>query len=462
MMQRSLNFASVFAARFVALTALIVLTAAAQGEIAPLLPHQSPHKTMGAATCASSLCHGSVSVWTGSNVLQTEYTTWSRMDKHARAYNLLFNDTSKRIAKNLGLEAPAHQADVCLDCHAHNVPSARHGEKFTVAENITCESCHGPAEKWIRSHVAGDASHVDNIANGLYPTEDPVARAKLCLGCHFGNRDKVITHRIMGAGHPRIHFELDRYTEMAPKHFVIDADYAKRKRVWEGVKVWAIGQAITVVETIDWLNDDKRNRDGVFPELVLFDCHACHRPMAERRFQATTALGAVATPGLVRLNDGGLLMVRAIARSLDASLGERVRTESIALHRAVAGSGNVLAASNALKASCNEVISRLKTTNINAEWLARVLNQLIDDGIAGTYRDVAAAEQASLAMASLGDWLAKQGRLKSASAFQSQWKKLNTVVLQDEKFVPNEFVARLRELKQTVQVSSTTQARGGK
>ena len=56
-----------------------------------------------------------------------------------------------------------------------------------------------------------DATHAGNVARGLYPTSDPVAQARLCLSCHFGNRDKFVTHRMMGAGHPRMSFELETF-----------------------------------------------------------------------------------------------------------------------------------------------------------------------------------------------------------------------------------------------------------
>ena len=95
---------------------------AAMQSRAQLLPYQSPHQTLGTVTCASSLCHGSVKLWKDSAVLQNEYLTWSRTDKHARAYNVLLNERSKRIAKNLGLKQPAHEAKICLDCHAHVIP----------------------------------------------------------------------------------------------------------------------------------------------------------------------------------------------------------------------------------------------------------------------------------------------------------------------------------------------------
>jgi hypothetical protein len=445
---------------YAALFLFSLICSAAHGQTtqpAQLLPYQSPHKTEGAATCASSLCHGSIKTWQGSSVLQNEYVTWSRVDKHAKAYNVLFNDTSKRIAKNLNLKAGAHQEKLCLDCHAHNVAADKHGEKFAIQDNITCEACHGPAEKWLRSHVANDAppeqTHSLNIAAGMYPTSDPEARAKLCLSCHFGNKDKLVTHRLMGAGHPRMTFELDTFTEMAPKHFVIDNDYNQRKRVWEGVKVWAIGQALAINDSLDILLHPTLGRDGIFPELVLFDCHACHRPMAENRLQAKTPLGAAATPGLVRLNDSNMLMLGVIARAINPDLGQRVSKQTIALHKAIAGDkavGTMDSVANEMKTLSREVITQIKTTPMDAKLLNSVVLTLVDDGINGVYRDYAAAEQATLAISSIAQFMTRQGSLKSPAQFNAKWKLLNASLQHDEKFKPQEFVTKLQALRPTL------------
>ena len=66
--------------------ALIWGIATAQQATHPPLPYQSRDKSMGVVNCANSLCHGSIEKFAESNVLQTEYVTWSRVDKHARAY----------------------------------------------------------------------------------------------------------------------------------------------------------------------------------------------------------------------------------------------------------------------------------------------------------------------------------------------------------------------------------------
>ncbi len=433
-----------------ALALPLVLLAPVSAAAEPL-PYQSPHETLGTVTCASSLCHGAVKQWKDSPVLQNEYVTWSRTDKHARAYSVLLNERSRKIVRNLGLKQPAHEAKICLDCHAHNIPAERRGERFKLADGVVCEACHGPAEGWIKPHVSpvGDATahHSANIANGLYDTADATSRARLCLSCHFGNKDKLVTHRIMGAGHPRMSFELDTFTEIAPKHFVVDKDYGERKRVWEGARTWAIGQALAVSETMDILVDEKRGRDGLFPELVLFDCHACHHAMSDGRWKPRTAFGPSISPGLVRVNDSSMLMLRALASALDAKLGERVREQTQRLHRAVAGDGDPRSEAMALKKLAGEVVPVIAAADFSAPVVRRVLTGLIDEGIAGFYSDYAAAEQATLAVASVGSFLEKQGALRSAGAFNASLKKLNALLINDERYQPPQFVAQLKDLR---------------
>lgn len=427
---------------------LILLLFAAQALAQPL-PYQSAGRHLGVVNCANSLCHGSVSPWKDSNILRNEYVTWSRVDKHAtRAYQVLFEERSRRIAANLGLKEPAHQAKACLDCHAHNPPAAQRGERFRITDGIGCEACHGPAEKWIRSHVAPDATHADNVAHGLYPTSDPVAQARLCLSCHFGNKDKFVTHRMMGAGHPRMSFELDTFSQTQPPHFVIDADWQKRKRGWDTVRVWAIGQALAASELLDVLLDPKRSRDGLFPELVVFDCHACHHPMSDVRWSRR----AGTSPGRIRLNDSSFLMLRQIVRqTLPADEANQFAQRLNELHKAVAGDGgDALEAAKAMRGSLDGLVKQLAARTFRADDLRAMLAGLVDDGVNGQYRDYAGAEQATMAIGSLLSFLSRRGDLKDARAANAALDRLHEAVRNDEKFRPERFQSALGELARTV------------
>jgi hypothetical protein len=427
----------------------VVLLCAGPGwsrESAPL-PYHAGDKSLGTVNCANSLCHGSIAPWHESPVLQNEYVTWSRVDKHARAYRVLHDDLSREIVRKLGLPTPAHETKLCLDCHAHNVPEERRGERFMLSDGVTCEACHGPAERWITSHVEPGATHADNLANGLYPTSSATDRAKLCLSCHWGNQDKFVNHRLMGAGHPRMSFELDTFTAISPAHFLVDADYLARKPAVDGIKVWAAGQALAVQEMMDLLADPKRGRDGLFPELVLFDCHACHSPMSNANWRPRTQFGPHAGPGVVRLNDAGMLMLRAIAREVDPALGQRVSRQVSRLHLAVASQGDANAEARALKRLAGEVALRIEGHVFSDQSPGRIALALVDEGLSGGYADYAGAEQAAMAIGSLLDHMHKRGLVASAGPLNTALDRLNAALADDEAYRPDQFQQRLRDLR---------------
>jgi len=410
---------------------------------AATLPHYAPDKSLGVASCSNSLCHGATEYWKSSNVLQNEYLTWHRTDKHARAYAVLQNDLSKEIANKLGLDKPAHESPVCLDCHAHNVPANRRGDKFVLSDGITCEACHGPAERWVTSHVEPSATHARNRAHGLFPTGDDVERARLCLSCHFGNSQKFVTHRIMAAGHPRMSFELDTFAQIGPAHWRIDEDWTKRKGEWNGVRAWAVGQAVAAQELLKILVDPKRGRDGLFPELVLFDCHSCHHPMADKR---NTAARLKAGPGWVRLNDASLLMLRHIARRVDAANAGTFERQVAQLHKSIAGGDDSIAQSRSTITAIDALLARIVKHRFTGDDLHAILTSLIDDGIAGQYADYQGAEQAAMATQSVADMLRRRGELKTGP-LAGAMKKLMAAVAEDEKYRPADFQTALREVR---------------
>jgi hypothetical protein len=337
---------------------------------------------------------------------------------------------------------------ICLDCHTYDPPPAKRGERFTAGDGIQCEACHGPAGGWIRTHVEAGATHAENVKHGLYPTNEPVAQAKLCLSCHFGNADKFVTHRIMGAGHPRMSFELDTFVQTQPAHFVIDADWRERKGDWDPVRVWAIGQALAARELLDVLLDPKRARDGLFPELVVFDCYACHHAMSDIRWSPKTGT----SPGRIRLNDANLLMLRHIVRrALPAGQAQAFEARALELNRAIAGDGgDAEAAARALRAAIDEVIRPLQFRRFGTADLRGILDGLVADGLDGRYRDYAGAEQATMAIASLLDWLAKHGALKDLRAANRALDGLYDTVKNDERYKPERFRDALAALARTL------------
>jgi hypothetical protein len=410
----------------------------------PPLPQHGAAAHLGVETCAGSTCHGAVKPWQNSAVLQNEFITWERHDPHARAFRALTGERGRHIARNLGI-ADASKAKICLNCHADNVAPVLRAKNFRLSDGVGCEACHGGATNWLGLHVSGTGTRADNIGAGMFPTEDTKARARLCLSCHFGDGTKALTHRVMGAGHPRLSFELDTFTVSQPAHFRVDADYAQRKRVADGAQTWAVGQAMAAAATLEALLDPKRNRSGLFPELVYFDCQACHHPLTNIRWQPreSTGLG----PGVPRLNDANLIMLRIAARATDPALAETLRRQTRALHQASQRDGQATAAAvRVLATTVNELVDRLAAQRFDAAGMWRVLDALLAAGLAGEFTDYAAAEQATMAAGAILSALSRAGAADSEAVkrYNGALAKAYAATEKDAEYRPERFVEALR------------------
>ncbi len=405
------------------------------------------HRHLGVASCASSVCHGAAQPFRDSNVMQNEFAYWQEFDPHAtKAYQALTSAAGQAIARKLGL-GDATQAAVCLDCHADNVPPDKRGEKFQITDGVGCEACHGGAELWINSHADKGASHADNLAKGLYPTEDPVSRAELCLSCHMGTPQRMITHEIMGAGHPRLSFELDTFTWLNP-HYQIDEDYLARKGRWNGVRDWGVGQGVAAMTLLNTLVDERHGWQGIFPELVLFDCHACHKLMQGGTWarRPGTGLG----PGVVRLNDANLVMFRHVLSVVDRAGADEIGRLTRALHQATTTSrAATVDAARKLSAAIRARLPAVAAHDYDAAALRPILASLITDAERGELRDYAAAEQATMAVQSVVVAFQNAKAIDEAGlrTLQERIDALYAVVDNENAWSQQRFVAALRAVQ---------------
>ncbi len=384
---------------FGALSTTIALPASAQE-----IPQYGRDRHLGVRECAGGPCHGSATP-VGERVKENEHTIWLRRDRHAQAYKTLLTDRSKSIARNYGLKKPAEQSDECLDCHSNN--AVNRVEDFRLEDGVGCEACHGGSERWLKTHTSSTRTHQQNLDDGLYPTDDPVRRAELCLSCHLGDEKKFVRHRMLGAGHPRLRFELDSYQVTQPAHFTVDNDYLERGKVaTEPVKLWAIGQAVQVRELLEALGDPKRNQDGIWPEFAVLDCYTCHHSMEETRRPSGRGRGLGTDPGTPRLNDSGFLMLRHILVGVDKSATPELRAGILKIHAAVSKSqGNRANVAKSLERFVDLQIPKIVTWNPEADPIRDIAVSLIEEGLAQQYNDYPSAEQAAVAIQSLADTL---------------------------------------------------------
>jgi hypothetical protein len=413
------------------LLALLVMPA-----FAATLPENGAQIHMGVATCASSQCHGSAIPRDGTGVLQNEYVTWTQSDPHSGAYEILSNEQSRLIAARLGI-GRAREADICLDCHADNVPAGKRGEKFQLSDGVGCEACHGGAENWLSTHYnAPDVTHTANLQAGLYPNEDADDRADLCLSCHLGTRDKFATHKIMAAGHPRLAFELDTFTELwhtagRQPHYRVDADYRERKDIDGHVYTWAAGVLAEARRRLDLIQSGYFDAPGMFPELGFYDCHACHRSMKTVQWRSLPRHGN-SGPGTPFINDGTFVMALALARAVEPAEAEGLLDALKRMH--TAGGSSVDAIRNAagdLDVILARIESRLTPTRLRGQE-SSILEEVLATGAEGNYLDYVSAEQAFMAVQMLVIEL-------DDPDLESELDKLADSLNNDERYRPSEF-----------------------
>jgi hypothetical protein len=420
-----------------------VLCWAVVAPAATPLPGQAPDRHLGVASCASSVCHGAVQPPSTPGALMNEFVTWSHQDSHAKAYQALLSPQARSIAAKLKV-GPAETAKVCLDCHADNVPQAQRAKTFSLTDGIGCEACHGGAERWISSHASRQSSYRADVKNGMYPTAELTDRVTLCLSCHYGSADKFATHRIMGAGHPRLSFEIDTFLALEPPHYRIDADYRRRKPVYSKTQLWCSGQLLQTRAQLLMLQGPMVNSERTFPELALFNCTSCHDSSMHRLEWAPRQLTDGAGPGTVPVNDANLRMSWMIASTMSARDGETVKGLAQTLQKNAAEDRHLLAATSAqLRAALAEVLARLEDGRSPIQTRA-LLDNVIQAGIDGEYRDYLGAEQALMAI----DLLMIDASL--AGKYTAQRDELYRLLQSDETYRAAAFIDALKALRDSL------------
>ncbi len=392
---------------------------------------------MGVGSCSSSNCHGGADPRAGSDVLQNEYVTWTQFDQHSRAWSHLTTEESKKIAVNLGIGSPEKEP-LCLRCHSTYFDE--HGRKaanFQVEDGVGCETCHGAAENYLGSHTANDATHERNVQAGMIDVVAPDKRAKLCTTCHFGGEDKAVTHRLIGAGHPRLAFELDTFSMIQPAHWLVDEDYRKRKGDYSSVKSWLSGQVELSQRILSRMQSEKMSKAGVWPELTLFNCYACHHSLEEDQWKDRDYHGR---PGELLLNVSSIVIVSEAMRVLKPALADSMAARLANLSASYQKGS--LEDVKALVALTKDAAGVIGQGSYNEATANKLLRQLVDFGASVPYLQYETAEQVAMGISSLIALKSPDGSL-----YRSEIERMYEALKNQEAFKPQEFTNALKLFK---------------
>lgn len=144
---------------------------------------------------------------------------------HFLAYKKLHKrPKAKEIATKMGIKGSVKKSPVCAQCHytTNSAGKAKWG--------VSCESCHGAAEKWVKIHndyggktvtkESEDAAHREKrIANaqknGMIRPENIYAVAENCFQCHTVPNEKLVE---VGGHKAGSDFELVSWSQGEVRH----------------------------------------------------------------------------------------------------------------------------------------------------------------------------------------------------------------------------------------------------
>jgi len=365
-----------------------------------------PDQHQGVASCAGGTCHGATRPLGDSGIRQDEYFIWQQRDPHSRAHATLGNARSRSIGAKLGIQPET--APQCLACHADSATPEQRGERWLASDGIGCETCHGASQRWLAGHSRPGMSLDEKVAQGMTATWQPAVRARLCQSCHQGDAAHPITHAMMAAGHPPLLFELDSFTALQPRHHDLDADYLRRKGAQDPARNWALGQAMAADRLLQSIADGRAGH-GLFPELVLFDCDACHHPMNAGRWQAGRNAGTA--PGTPPLADGPFYWLTLWLEAAAPELAADWRQHVAELQTATGSSPAALApaAASLQQQLRTRLLPRLEQQSMSQDQLKALLRRIASLDSSPRAGDFLVAEQAAMASQVLSDALAQRG-----------------------------------------------------
>lgn len=261
--------------------------------------------TEGAASCASTSCHGRGDQGDPPGIKGSEYNLWLSRDAHAAAGRVLTEERSVRMGKILGLAKAPVEAPECLKCHGQFTQPTGAQPKWTAVEGVGCENCHGPAEKYLTDHFRPEFLRMppeSKATYGLRNLTDLETRAKSCVPCHVGAPGQEVNHDLIAAGHPMLRFEFASYlANYQGRHWSLPKDKANRA-AFES-QAWSIGQRVAADAALVLLADRAQKHSAnpsqtPWPEFSEYDCHSCHRGLGgQESWRAKQVAAAGGKPG---------------------------------------------------------------------------------------------------------------------------------------------------------------------
>lgn len=352
-------------------------------------------------------------------VRMSEWQIWQQQDKHANAYQVLLEPRSQRIGKLLGKDVLAAETG-CIQCHTSNTVAELwspacivNDENPSIAEGVSCQTCHGPAELWEAEHIKPGWRELtldEKARFGFKTMENPIERANMCTSCHVGSAElgRVITHEMYAAGHPMLSgFEMEAFADKMPRHWrylhekpgAPPFNFERTRAVLVG-SIAALQNSLTLAAA----------SGATWPELARFECYSCHHQLRSPSWRQEKHAGKLA--GRPRIEAGCLPLVRAATETAAGnveSFDQLVERMHAPLATNPFGEGaDIVAMAAATKPWATEALDRLSTMPLDESKVRKILARLLAVAADGVH-DFDTARQLTGAIHVVGEELARSG-----------------------------------------------------
>jgi hypothetical protein len=354
-------------------------------------------------------------------VRMSEWKIWQEQDKHASAFRVLSEPRSQRMGQLLGKNVLAPAAG-CIQCHTSNAVNelwspecVLGGENVCAAEGVSCQTCHGPAQRWESEHYKPEwrALTADEKAKfGFNSLENPISRANMCTSCHIGSAElgRVITHEMYAAGHPLLSgFDMESFADKMPRHWRYSHEKPGAPPFnFERTRAVLIGSVVALRASVDLAAASKAN----WPELARLECYSCHHELHTPSWRQDVLTNR--NPGRPRLELGCLPLVRVAMQvakgpqgmtELDALLA---RTREPFANNLFGDPLEIAELPTTLDTWAVEITQNLTTMPLDEAKVRQILELLLNAAAEGT-PDFDNARQLTGALYIVGEELARSG-----------------------------------------------------
>lgn len=370
------------------------------------------------------------------------------------------------MARILKLGSKAEDAPKCLACHALYASTEQRGRGFEIAEGVSCENCHGPAQGWLGQHTAKDSpeKHAESVRLGLTDTRNVLTRTAKCLECHLGTSQKFVDHEMIASGHPDLYFELDSFSAVMPRHWKEPRETASGQAAedpaWVSVREWSAGQAVQLHAELDRLawraNGQRYDKKDVWPEYSELSCFACHHSLGPAKDSWRQEHGFPGRrPGDPAWNASRYVVFRILAAQVDPAaaqdLGRQLNAVTSEMNKLNSDRPAVASAAGGAAPLAQRFAERLASMQYDQALALRLLQRIAGDSETIALADERAAEQATMAVDSLYIAYSKQAKPANAAETRAAISALFQQVENPSAYNADSFGAALRRLRPLLQ-----------